>query len=287
MIDELKHIWEVCFDDSEAYTDLYFSHVYAPENTLVHTVAGRAVAMLSLLPATLVTPAGTRKARYVYAVATLPAFRGKGFSRQLLAQADARMRAEGCELAVVMPASDTLVGFYAQQGFVPAFSRRAVWLPLFPTHTGSTRSFLNGIPLGDTDDELQMLAALRERFFTANGGCFVRWDTGILSYAIRECRLASGGAFYFPDCGAGDGYIIVERRGDTVVVQEMAVAPSLAEHLPAFLQQRYADSEAIIFHLSASSSLWSRRGVIEPTAMCKWFSPPCNLSGGHFGLMGG
>jgi predicted acetyltransferase len=281
VIEELKHIWNVCFDDDEAYGNLYFSHAYSPENTLVHTVGGRAVAMLSLLPATLVTPAGERKARYVYAVATLPAFRGQGFSRQLAAQADAQMRAEGCELAIVVPASDALVGFYSRQGFAPAFFQRAV---SFRTNRPDGFVPPEGISSDDTESGIQKIVTWRERFFST-GGCFVRWDAGLLSYAVRECRIAGGGAFYFSERD-DEGYIIVEREGDTVTVKETAASPTLAPRLPAFLRQRYADSKTITFYLPPHSPLWSGHGLVRPAAMCKWFTPPCALTDGYFGLLG-
>jgi predicted acetyltransferase len=281
VIEELKHIWNVCFDDGEAYSDLYFSHAYSPENTLVHTVGGRAVAMLSLLPATLVTPAGERKARYVYAVATLPAFREQGFSQQLATQADVRMRAEGCELAIVVPASEALVGFYRRQGFAPAFFRRTVSF-----RTDHPDGFVppEGVPSGDTGSGIQKIVTWREQFFST-AGSFVRWDAGLLSYAIRECRIAGGDAFCFAERD-DEGYIIVKCEGDTVTVQETAVSPTLAPRLPAFLRQRYADCKTIIFYLPSHSPLWSGHGLVRPAAMCKWFAPPRVLTDGYFGLLG-
>jgi predicted acetyltransferase len=280
MIEELKHIWNVCFDDGEAYSNLYFSHGYSPGNTLVHTVDGRAVAMLSLLPATLVTPHGERKARYVYAVATLPAFRGRGFSSLLAAQADARMRAEDCALAIVVPASEALVHFYRKQGFVPAFFRRTA---SFATSVKVQADPLEGRSVDHTENEIQKISALRERFFSATG-CFVRWDAGILSYILRECRIGGGGAFFFSD-RRDEGYTIVERENETLFVREIAVAQHLAPRVLAFLRHHYADCKTIIFHLPIRSPLWNDHRVVQPAAMCKWLTRPCALAEGYFGLL--
>jgi len=196
MPDELKNIWKICFDDDEAYPDLYFSQYYRPENTLTHAADGKTVAMTTLLPATVITGFGNLKARYVYAVATLPDYRGQGFSRLLAAQADERMRAEGCALALVVPASERLFAYYAQQGFTVAFFRRVVSFPAADIpDTGDNK--LNGIKL----DDIKKYFALSESHF-AGCGFFVRWDTTILTNVVQECRISGGDFFYFSNRNA-------------------------------------------------------------------------------------
>jgi ribosomal protein S18 acetylase RimI-like enzyme len=277
MVGELKHLWQSCFDDEAAYMDLYFDRYYAPEQTLVHAVDGRAVSMMTLLPATLVGNGRTHRARYLYAVGTLPAYRQQGLSTQLAAQADARMRAEGCELALVVPASAPLFAFYARQGFTVAFYRRVV---SFAASAIDVAGAVAGLALRDTD----RWRALRERYFAPND-FFVRWDTRLLSYALDECLMSRGDLFYFAGGGAG-GYVLTEPKGAEVVVKEAALPPALAPQALAFLKRQYTGATRFTFHLSPRSPLWRGRGRLEPVGMWKWLTlPPPAAASSYIGLL--
>ncbi len=178
LLDELKHIWKVCFDDDDDYIGLYFSQRYRAENTLVHSEAGRAVAMMTLLPVAIVTPEKVYEGRYVYAVATLPAFRGRGIASALTRRAGLHMKENGTDLAVVVPAASGLFDFYTRQGYTLGLYRRVV---TFSAHEIDAAPFLQGTPLTDA----HRFYALREQRF-GQCGFFVRWDVAALAYI--QCR---------------------------------------------------------------------------------------------------
>jgi GNAT superfamily N-acetyltransferase len=268
-VSELKHLWSACFHDSIPYINQFFSQRYKPENTLVHRENGRAVAMLTLLPVTVVTPRGTLPARYVYAVGTLPEYRGRGISSALARQADSYMQAEGCALALVVPATDSLFAFYAQQGFSTAFYRRRVTWPVAEIGGEATAAVS---PLRD----IPRFYALREQHF-GHSGFFVRWDEDALRYALHECRLSGGDIYRFSGAGT-EGYIVAEPEGATVCLKEIALAPELATAALAFLKKQYAGSTRFECRLMPHSALWPTMGVPEPVAMLKWFIPPPAIS---------
>ncbi|MDR2359426.1 MAG: GNAT family N-acetyltransferase [Prevotellaceae bacterium] len=265
MIEELKNIWRACFNDADTYIDFYFSERYRPQNTLVYCKAGRGVAMMTLLPVTVVTPHEEFTARYVYAVATLPEFRNNGFSFDLAQQADEQARAANCALEIVVPATPELFHFYARQGFSTVFYRRVV---KFSVDEIVPVNILNGIPL----QEAETFFALRERYF-ASGGFFVRWDSEALQYTLKESRLLQGGVYYFSQ-DDDEGYIVVEPKGDAVLLKEIALTPALAPAALYFLKQRYAHCRYFIGHLAVDSPLWAKRGITVPLAMLKWLIPP-------------
>jgi GNAT superfamily N-acetyltransferase len=265
MIEELKNIWRVCFNDADAYIDLYFSERYLPKNTFVHCEAGRGVAMLTLLPATVVTPHEELAARYLYAVATLPEFRHKGLSLSLAQQADEQAREENRALEIVVPATPELFHFYARQGFSTAFYHRIV---RFPADEIMHTDALEGLPLQDAET----FFTLRERYF-APGGFFVRWDSAALQYIIKESRLLQGDVYYFSKNG-DEGYVVVTPDGDALLLKEIALSPTLATEALYFLKRRYAHCRHFICHLAVDSPLWEKQGNIVPLAMLKWLIPP-------------
>ncbi|MDR1984800.1 MAG: GNAT family N-acetyltransferase [Prevotellaceae bacterium] len=265
MIEELKNIWRTCFHDAEAYIDFYFSERYRPQNTFVHCEAGRGVAMLTMLPATVVTPHGEFSARYMYAVATLPEFRNKGLSFALAQQADEQAQAENCAVEVVAPATPDLFRFYARQGFVTAFYRRIV---SFSAGEIAPVDFLEGAPLHDAEK----FYTLREYYF-ATGGFFVRWDSTALQSVLKESNILQGGVYYFSK-NEEEGYVVAEPDGDTLLLKEAALTPALAPGALCFLKQRYAQCRCFVSHLAADSPLWTTQGTTEPVAMLKWLIPP-------------
>ncbi len=270
MISELKTIWKLCFNDRDEYIDFYFARRYRPENTLEHYEDGRTVAMMTMLPVTVVTDYVELQARYVYAVATLPEYQGRGIASQMAMQADRQMKAGGNSLAVVVPASESLFAFYGRQGFSTAFFRRVVTFPMGDIETIDTHVRTTVTPF---DDE-EKLYALREHYF-ARCGFFVRWDRKALRYAIDECRLSGGELLYVSD-GCDEGYLFVEpnEAENMVRITEAALTPALAPATLSFLKTRYARHEKLEFRLSVDSPLWEGEGESEPVAMLKWFVHP-------------
>ena len=261
----MKNIWRTCFNDADRYIDLYFSERYRPENTLVYCKAGRGVAMMTLLPATVVTPHKEFTARYVYAVATLPEFRNKGFSFALAQQADEQAMAEKCALEIVVPATPELFPFYARQGFSTVFYSRVV---KFSAGEIAPAEALEGVPLQDAETFFN----LRERYF-APGGFFVRWDSAALQYILKESRLLQGDVYYFSQ-NNDEGYIVVEPKGDSLLLKEIALTPALTPAALYFLKQRYAHCRCFICRLAVDSPLWVKQGSTVPLAMLKWLIPP-------------
>jgi len=263
MIDELKHIWKTCFKDEEEYIDFYFSNRYKAEQTFVHYKSEKAVAMLTLLPVSVVTSNKIFSAHYIYAVATLPEFQNQGISSALAAKADEYMRIVGDDLVVVVPATESLFDFYAGQGFSTAFFRRVF---SFEMNQIFSTDFVEGIPLNDIDK----LYTLREKYFN-NENFFVQWDKEALCYVVAECRLSGGEVFYFSKNNQ-EGYIIVEPIDDKIVVKEIAIPIDLASEVLAFLKRKYSLYKQIQCRLAIDNPLWNDNGTIEPVAMLKWFN---------------
>jgi len=122
-------IWRACFEDDEDYFRFFWEECFPLCRGLVYEEGGQAVSMLFLLPGALDYPGapGCKKSRlpawYVYAVATLPEFRGRGHAGELTRQAASLAKGEGLCALCLRPANEGLYGYYAKLGFVKAFAK--------------------------------------------------------------------------------------------------------------------------------------------------------------------
>ena len=230
----LGALWRECFGDSNDYVDLYFAGHDIARHTMVFIDGERPVSMLSLLPMTVVTRAGILPARYVYAVATLESYRGRGISTKLLEAAHRQMQAAGIKLSVLVPASARLYNFYGKRGFDTEFySGRAV-VPAreLPDYGGS---------FVVTEATAAEFMEIRERAF---GGrtMFVRWDGDALAYRLAETAM-SGGETLLLTTDGGRAVAVCRNEGGAVLVKELALDGMPLETALAVLQKKFGADE--------------------------------------------
>lgn len=125
-IPALKKIWVEAFGESETVLNVFFRNVYHPKNTLVIADQGTPVSMLYLLPCKWESFGESPfSGLYVYAVGTLPAYRGRGFAGALLKDAEQVAKRRNLDFLFLVPSGPSLFPFYEKQGYtepVNAFS---------------------------------------------------------------------------------------------------------------------------------------------------------------------
>lgn len=123
MINQVRALWELCFDDSEAFTDLYFRLRYTDDVNIALTEGGEVVSALQMLPYPMTFGNSRIDTAYVSGACTHPAHRGRGLMRRLLARAFEQMRSKGVAVSTLIPAEPWLFGYYAGVGYAPVFRR--------------------------------------------------------------------------------------------------------------------------------------------------------------------
>ena len=121
---QLRAIWKIVFGDSDGFIELFFRNRYSVDSALVYRHDGRVVSMVffpryDFKSGDLVTSLG-----YICGAATLPEYRGKGIMADLLNTSFGVMKARGDRYTSLIPASDSLYGYYERFGFREFFYRK-------------------------------------------------------------------------------------------------------------------------------------------------------------------
>lgn len=135
----LKELYQVCFpEDEPAFWEWIFANPYRADHTLVLRNKGRVISSLQMIPCDMRLDERRFAAHYIYAAATLPAYRGAGLMAALLSEAAAIGRARGQEFSVLITQEDSLLEFYGRFGYLPALCcdrKRAADGDLLPGET--------------------------------------------------------------------------------------------------------------------------------------------------------
>lgn len=200
----LIELWNQCFGDDRQYIELYLENRFETENMFVIYEDNRPVSMASLLPVKITINGNKENARYVYAVATLPAYRNKGYASKLIRHAAERVK----EPLILQPADRDLQEYYEKHGFVDAFGESPCWIYAGKcTETASVPSIgENDLRAAETvseQDELDELGnwsvadasekeykLVRDKAFEKEG--YVEWDEQAIAYAIKENLFCGG-----------------------------------------------------------------------------------------------
>lgn len=116
---DIINLWHICFGDEERDILFYLEHRMTEDNMLAIYEDGKLVSMASFLPTEYYLDGKYEPARYVYAVATLPEYRGRGYASEILKFAGEWYG----ELLILAPAEKSLCEYYSKMGFVSVFSK--------------------------------------------------------------------------------------------------------------------------------------------------------------------
>lgn len=212
----VTEIWQQCFGDDRAYIEMYLKNRFEHENMFVIHEDGRPVSMASFLPVQITMNREPENARYVYAVATLPAYRKKGYAAEILRHAADKYK----EPLILQPSDDGLHEYYGGLGFVEGFSQSPCWIydgrctkaAYVSPAKEHAEIFKADIERQDgltalgrwtvTDADAKEYKAVRDRYFEGEG--YVAWDEKALAYAMEENKFCHGRTLLLTE-DAGNG----------------------------------------------------------------------------------
>lgn len=183
---EIAQIWKNCFGDAEDYIEFYMDNRMTEDNMLVVYEDGRIVSMASFLPARYLCDGVYEDVRYVYAVATLPEYRRKGYAGRILQFAQEYYK----QPLILAPAEESLVRYYEEMGFKRAF----------PDTRASVMQDIEALALPEIEQEeiLMTPVSAKEYVQIRDESCaregYVSWDEAAVSYVMELCARYGGQA---------------------------------------------------------------------------------------------
>lgn len=142
--EQIRELWQICFNDTEEFVRFYFDDIYKEEQALTIEKEGKLVSALQMIPYTLHWCGKDWSVAYISGACTSPAERGKGLMRELLQKAFEEMRKKGYDLTALIPAEPWLFDYYRGQGYTEAFDyERKTYLRPAGEQTSSSFSFLS------------------------------------------------------------------------------------------------------------------------------------------------
>ena len=240
---QLKHIWKVCFGDSDDYIDTFFQHLYAPGQTVVACSGKTAIGVVYLLKASLLHT----EFLYGYAIGVLPDFRGNSVCQKMLEFIHKEAKQKNF-LFGLHPANDKLFSFYKRIGLLEMYRLKTADASGFD---GSASFYLSDITAGD-------YFYMREQAFAP----LVSWDEKMLAYIITETRSAGGFAKKILIDGR-ERILLGRVYNKTVFVKETTMSDDEIKIASHFLKQ-YFHAEKIVYTLPETSVL---NGKIDVTVL--------------------
>jgi len=202
-IPRLRLLWELAFGDGGDYVDNFFHNYYAPERVLVLEEEGEVQSMTAWFGSTLRLPhGGTDRCAYLYAVATHPDCRGKGYAGALLRYCGQHLKGLGYQGLTTVPARAELHMFFAQNGFQEYFVQQEA------EYTASPGVSVKGTLVSITPEEYR---TWRETLLRDTA--HIDLDLEGIQYQAGACARSGGGLFHY--AGAeGTALLCVEGADD-------------------------------------------------------------------------
>ncbi|UOO37569.1 GNAT family N-acetyltransferase [Oscillospiraceae bacterium CM] len=271
----LKELWRLVFDDSAQDVEDFFKIFFSPDHTVVIDGGTGIVAASYLLPVgSLVLPDGQRFAcAMIYAVATHPAQRGRGYGASVTTAAEKQALALGYDAVVLKPATDGLFDYYA---------RKSDFVEFFGVYEEAFESAALTPPTpGVAAVPVSPLSYRQRRAALLSGGVYIDMDTHALSYQEHLCRTAGGGLFEIRRNGTAVGCAICEREAGTLIIKELLLADAaLKKAAVAALGEYFPAPVYRLRTTTGDAANYRRFGMLRPLrglehcsdAVC-WYGP--------------
>lgn len=217
-----KALWKAAFGDDDFYIDNFYENYYRPEWVIILKDEEGIRSMLALLPMKLRwADGGTTKASYLYALATDPAARSRGYATFLMRYADFYLGNQAIPFLSTVPAQESLQRF---------FTASADFQPCHPMDEALMDTPAPG-PVPAAPVNAEEYHTLREELLKDSAHAI--YDVDYLEFQ-RKISALFGGGLYRMETSAGIAIAVAELHGELLDVKELlSPAGGQAEALSA------------------------------------------------------
>lgn len=221
----LSEIWRQSFPEDADFTESFLKEAASHIECIAAFEKSEPVSAAYFLPATLCINDREWRARYVYGVGTLPAFRGKGYAGKVL---EAAVQYIEADVFYLYPATSPLRAFYKKHGYKDAFTQETVCADSLLGKEELT--IYETVPF-----DAQRYAALREQFLRESAVSYAAFPVQLLQVLLRHfslIRFDGGAALLF-------------ETENTIYLPELLCDAESAHKLVCMLQHQFGDKKII------------------------------------------
>lgn len=263
---ELMRLWEICFGDAPGLIRRFFAVWYKPEHCLVYTVAGKAAAAVYMLPCHMQARGKLFPGHYIYAAATLPAYRGRGYMASLMAAAALEGAGRGQMFSAVLPAEESLYAYYGRFGYREYFEAEHVEAAAEELDAWAGKNHVGRTLLSPREAVGSQSAFLAGR----EGSLF--WRPRDILYAFLMNRFC-GGKLVAAGNSFAKGFALCGEAAETRLVSELSCSRELfPQLLGALLREAPAERYRFRLPVGKGRELFGREGKRTPFGMVKSLS---------------
>lgn len=271
--EQVIDLWRTCFGDPEPFIQLFFEQVYRDEYTLTLKRDGRVISALQILPYTLCYYGEMIPIGYICGVSTLPEERGKGYMKQLMAQAESELKSRGLALATLIPAEPWLFDYYARMGYTTAFDYAWKCYERRETADTSTDLFLQAEKLPDAD--VSALHTYLDRELRQRPICLLH-TAADLQVNLIDFWQSGGGVFTLRDSTKkilGMAFVLHEADTNELLIKEWLTEDESTAR--CFMQQllRHFQAERILIKSPATTAAerhpFAMAHLVDPSILCQ------------------
>ncbi len=250
---ELSALWQESFGDPKRIPDFFLNNIFSPRDCLVCRVGGELAAAVYLLPARVLCGGETRQAHYIFAAATAPRFRSRGFMSSLLAFAALAGAKRGDCFSAVLPADGGLTRFYAAAGYEVFFRVRFAKVDAAALRDSAAPGGMRGRLLPDA----AALNRLRAGCLAGNSGSLL-WDDRMFRLSLSLSRVYGDRLVCAAACGK-KAYALCRTENGVCTVLEAFASGAAAPALAAALL-REVPAQSYRFRLPADDARFPSAG---------------------------
>lgn len=210
--ENIKEIWNYCFDDSDSFVNYYFNDKYSRLNTVVVDEGEEIVSSLQLNQYKLTLNNKTYNSSYVVGVSTLPQVRGRGYMKNIMKFTLRELYAKGQLVSILMPIDYRL---YRRYGYEHCYDQLEYTIDIEDLKRFKISGRLHKINESHINDLIDI-----SNFFLKDINGNVYKSNEYYKNLFKEVKSENGYMYIHEDEGS-QGYIIYFLNGDKMFVREI------------------------------------------------------------------
>jgi predicted acetyltransferase len=247
-IPELKALWRDVFQEEEAYLEAFFVKIFKGDNALLYEEDGRIAAALHMVPYSMVVDEVEHPLLYLYAIGTLPEYRGKGYAGDITREALRLAEDRGYSAAFLVPAEESLFLWYERMGFETVFYKTTIRLEINDYLSLPSLDSEGTWKAAKTSNTQELWDLYRRGpYYQDNWVRLTREQNDF----FLEALFRTGGEAWMLEWRGRKHYSLFQKEGDSLVVYETTIG---REELPFFLSlaRDEAGVRSVIIHQPSS-----------------------------------